>query len=134
MLVLGRGRTPVTDPIWEDVANALMKFQPFADGITLVRHGKERIHAQGARLRLTIQYWATDESRPMMVGYSSGGSTRPTLCGNRVLIGPRETWTTDDALTVFLTFYEGKDLAQLYSLRDPGQQYSAEEIREMIRV
>jgi hypothetical protein len=134
MLLLDRHSPPITDPPWATIADALSNLKPDADGVTLFRHGKERLHAQGARLRLTIRYWASDESATLMVGRrpENGGRCRPTLCDNRVLLSPYETWTADDAIAAFRTFFEGRDLAESYVLRDPNREYSREEIENII--
>jgi hypothetical protein len=118
LLLLDRGSTPVGNPSWGQVEDGLLRITPRGDGVTLRRQGNEQIKAQGARLWLTITFWPRDDSPPLMVGrrQQNGAWVRPTLCSDRVPVGPYETWSATDALGGVSSILRGGELgSRLYS-------------------
>jgi hypothetical protein len=129
------GCVAVQNPTWDQVEEAVRRIR--IDGVALLAADGSQIEAGGRQEDFCILHWSSPESLPLRIGKRPPGARRlrPTLSlsGNRVLVGPYERWSIEEALIVFRLFFDGRDLSLAFDLRNPEQQYSDEEIQEFSR-
>jgi hypothetical protein len=123
------------NPTWDQVEAAVRRIPTNIDGVALREADGPQIEAGGRPQHFCILYWSGPESDPLMIGKRAMNARRhrPTISGNRILVGPYERWSVEEALPIFRLFFDKGDLSEHFDLRDPAQEYSVEEIQALNR-